>query len=391
MQKKDVYLVAGKRTAITNFCSSFSKTPAHHLTKHLISHLLQTYSLEKNVIDEIIIGQVITAGCGQNPARQAAIEANIDFSTAAWTINQMCASGLKSVILGAQSIANTDNNLVIAGGQENMSLAPHALHLRSPPRMGHFSMKDLVLIDGLIDAFGEYHMGVTAENLATKYNISREEQDQFAHNSHIKAAKAIGKFSNEILPIEVSTKKGYQTIKNDEFIKPDTTIPILASLKAAFVANGTVTAGNAAGINDGAACLLLSSTEGCKKHNLQPKAKIVSYAQHGVDPSIMGIGPVIASRKALKKANWQVDDLDLIEINEAFAAQVIAVNKEMKWDTSRQNINGGAIALGHPIGASGSRCLVTAMNEMETEKLSKCLITLCAGGGMGIALCIEKV
>lgn len=391
MKINDVYLVDGKRTAITNFCGIFNKTSAHYLTAQLIKHVIKSNSLTEENIDEVILGQVLTAGCGQNPARQAAIEAGIPNTINAWLVNQMCASGLKSIALGAASIMLKENNIVIAGGQENMSMSPHGLTIRNPPRMGHMNLKDLMLIDGLIDVFGNYHMGITAENLAKKYNISRTEQDNFACKSHTKAANAVTKFSKEILPIEIITKKGHVVVQTDEFIKPNTTMEALSALKPAFIGDGTITAGNAAGINDGAACVLLANEKSCKKHNMNPIARIVSFGQYGVDPAYMGIAPVGAIQKCLQDAHWKIDDLDIIELNEAFSAQVLAVNKEMKWDTEKLNVNGGAIALGHPIGASGARCTITAMYEMKRRNSKKGLVSLCAGGGMGVAMCIELV
>ncbi|MEK6734527.1 MAG: acetyl-CoA C-acetyltransferase, partial [Pseudomonadota bacterium] len=355
--------------------------------------LIQRNNIDPSIISEVILGQVLTTAQGQNPARQASIHADIPKETPACLINQVCGSGLRSVAIAAQSILTGDSDVVIAGGQENMSLSPHAIHLREAHKFGDTKLTDVMMTDGLIDAFAKYHMGVTAENLAKKYNITRVEQDEFACLSQNKAEEAQKNncFKDEITPITLRKKSDETFFYKDEFIRLGTSVESLSKLRPAFDKDGTVTAGNSSGINDGAAIILLMEKRTAEKHGLKPMAKIVSYANAGVDPSIMGIGPVYATRKALMKANWDIKDLDLIEANEAFAAQAISVNREMNWDLSKVNVNGGAIAIGHPIGASGARILVTLLYEMQKRDSRRGLATLCIGGGMGIAMCIERI
>jgi acetyl-CoA C-acetyltransferase len=343
-------------------------------------------------VDEVILGQILTAGQGQNPARQAAMKAGVPQEKTAWNLNQLCGSGLRAVALGMQQIANGDAKIIVAGGQESMSNSQHAAYMRSGQKMGEMKLLDTMLRDGLLDAFHGYHMGNTAENIATKWQISRDEQDAFAVASQNKAeaAQKSGKFKDEITPVTISTRKGDVVVDQDEYIRHGTTLDSVGKLKAAFSKDGTVTAGNASGINDGAAAVVLMTAGEAKKRGLTPLATIKAWATAGVDPAIMGSGPIPASRKALEKAGWKVSDLDLIEANEAFAAQAIAVNKDMGWDTNKVNVNGGAIAIGHPIGASGARVLVTLLHEMKRRDAKKGLATLCIGGGMGIALCVER-
>jgi acetyl-CoA C-acetyltransferase len=393
MSACEVVIVAAKRTPIGNFNGGLSSLPAHKLGEIAIRAALEESGIDAADISEVILGQILTAACGQNPARQASIAADIPNEVPAWTINQVCGSGLKSVALGAQAIISGDSDIVIAGGQESMSQAPHATFLRSGVKMGDTKLVDTMIKDGLWDIFNDYHMGITAENISKKYDISREEQDKLACESQNKteAAQKSGAFDNEIAPVTVKNRKGDITISADEFPRAGAAIENLAKLRPAFTKEGTVTAGNASGINDGAAVVILMTATEAAKRGLKPLAKIVSFAQSGVDPAYMGIGPVTASNKALKKAGWTINDLDIIEANEAFAAQSIAVNRDMGWDTSKVNINGGAIALGHPIGASGTRILVTLLHAMQKRNAAKGLATLCIGGGMGIAMCIEKV
>jgi acetyl-CoA C-acetyltransferase len=389
---RDIVIVGAARTAVGSFNGAFANLPAHELGAVTITAALERAKVAKDEVDEVILGQILTAGEGQNPARQAAMKAGIPQEKTAWCLNQVCGSGLRAVALGFQQIANGDAKIIVAGGQESMSQAPHAAHLRSGTKMGDVKFTDIMLRDGLIDAFHGYHMGITAENVATKWQISREEQDRFALGSQNKAeaAQKAGKFAEEIVPVTISTRKGDIVVEQDEFIRPGTTLEALTKLKPAFAKDGTVTAGNASGINDGAAALVLMSAEDAKARGLAPLARIVSWATAGVDPAIMGSGPIAASRKALEKAGWKTKDLELVEANEAFAAQAIAVNKDMGWDTSIVNVNGGAIALGHPIGASGARILVTLLYEMRRRGASRGLATLCIGGGMGIALTVER-
>ena len=389
---REVYIIDAKRTAIGNLNGTIANIPSHNLSATLIKHLLTNNSFDSSLISEVIMGQALTSGQGQNPARQASINAGLSDHIPAWIINQVCGSGLRAVALSAQSILAGDSEIIIAGGQENMSMTPHGIHMRNGHKFGDAKLTDLMLCDGLTDAFGKYAMGVTAENLAKKYNISRTEQDEFACASQNKAehAQQQNRFAEEIVPINITKKDGDILFQQDEFIRPGTSLASLSKLRPAFDKEGTVTAGNASGINDGAAALLLMEKKTAEKLGLKPIAKIKSYAHAGVDPSIMGIGPVFAVQKALAKANWTVNDLELIESNEAFAAQAISVNKELGWDTSCINVNGGAIAIGHPIGASGARILVTLLHEMQKRDVKKGLATLCVGGGMGVAICVER-
>ncbi|WP_341787496.1 acetyl-CoA C-acetyltransferase [Rickettsia endosymbiont of Cantharis rufa] len=390
---KPVYITYAKRTAFGSFMGSLSTIPAPMLAAHLIKDMIQNSKIDPAIVNEVILGQVITGGSGQNPARQTLIHAGIPKEVPGYAINKVCGSGLKSVALAANSIMTGDNEIVIAGGQENMSLGMHGSYIRAGAKFGDTKMLDLMQYDGLTDIFSGVFMGITAENISKQFNIARQEQDEFALSSHKKAAKAqlAGIFKDEILPIEVTIKKTTSLFDHDETVKPDTSLEILGKLRPAFDKNGVVTAGNASSINDGAACLMVVSEEALKKYNLTPLARIVSYASAGVDPNIMGTAPVPASKKALSKAGWSVDDLEVIEVNEAFAAQSIYVNREMKWDMDKVNINGGAIAIGHPIGASGGRVLVTLIHQLRRAKAKKGLVTLCIGGGMGMAMCVEAV
>ena len=389
---KNIVIVAAARTAIGNFNGTLANIPATTLGAKVIANLLERTGLQPNQVDEVILGQVLTAGVGQNPARQAAISAGLPVEVPAMTINKLCGSGLKAVHLAAQAIRCEDAQIIVAGGQENMSMAPHILaESRQGVKMGAWKMEDSLLIDGLIDAFNDYQMGRTAENIAQQYNISREEQDAFAASSQQKAeaAQKAGRFDEQIVPLSVPQRKGDPVVfKVDEF--PRHATDQLAKLLPAFSKEGTVTAGNASGINDGAAAVVLMTERSAKVLGLTPMARIVSYASAGVDPKIMGTGPIPATRKCLEKAGWIVDDLDLIEANEAFAAQAISVNRELGWDLSKVNVNGGAIALGHPIGASGARILVDLLYEMVRRDAHKGLATLCIGGGQGVALAVER-
>jgi acetyl-CoA C-acetyltransferase len=366
--------------------------PAHDLGVIAITEALNRAGVDPADVSEVIMGQILAAGAGQNPARQAAIGAGIPVDKTAYGINQLCGSGLRSVALGSQAIKLGDSSIVIAGGQENMSLSPHCMHLRDGKKMGTAKLVDTMVKDGLWDAFNDFHMGNTAENLAEKWQLTREDQDAFAAQSQAKAEEAqnAGKFTDEIVPVTITTRKGETVVDTDEYPKHGTTLENLAKLRPAFAKDGTVTAGNASGINDGAAATVLMTAEEAEKRGIEPLARIVSWATAGVDPAIMGTGPIPASRLALEKAGWKVDDLDLIEANEAFAAQACAVNKDLGWDTDKVNVNGGAIALGHPIGASGTRVLVTLLYEMQKRDAKKGLATLCIGGGMGIAMCLER-
>jgi acetyl-CoA C-acetyltransferase len=389
----EVVIVAAMRTAIGKFGGSLARIPASELGAHVIKGLLAKTGINPEVINEVILGQVLTAGVGQNPARQAAIKAGLPDMVPAFTVGKVCGSGLKATHLAAQAIKCGDARIIIAGGQENMSASPHVLNnSRDGFRMGDAKLVDTMMVDGLVDAYNQYPMGITAENVAKKFGISREEQDAFAAASQNKAeaAQKAGKFKDEILPIEIPQKKGTIVFENDEYIKSGTTVESLSSLRPAFAKDGTVTAGNASGINDGAAAVVMMSATMAKELGLKPLARIKAYSSAGVDPSIMGMGPVPASQLCLKKAGWTHKDLDLMEINEAFAAQAIAVNKEMGWDTSKINVNGGAIALGHPIGASGCRVLVTLLHEMVRRDAKRGLASLCIGGGMGVALAVER-
>jgi acetyl-CoA C-acetyltransferase len=389
----DVVIAAAARTPVGAFNGLLATVPAHYLGEVVIKELLKRAKLEPGDVSEVILGQILTAGTGQGPARQAAIKAGIPVERTAYNINQLCGSGLRAVALGMQAIRNGDSEIVIAGGQESMSQAPHAIHLRSGVKMGDAQMLDTMLKDGLIDAFHGYHMGTTAENVAQKWQITREQQDAFAAGSQQKAeaAQKAGKFKDEIIPVTIAGRKGDTVVDTDEYPKHGTTAETLAKLRPAFDKNGTVTAGNASGINDGAAAVVLMSAEQAAKRGLAPLARIVSWATAGVDPAVMGSGPIPASRAALQKAGWAIGDLDLVEANEAFAAQACAVNKDLGWDPAKVNVNGGAIALGHPIGASGARVLTTLLFEMQKRKAKKGLATLCIGGGMGIAMCVERL
>jgi len=389
----DVVIVSAARTPIGAFNGALSSLPAHDLGKAAIVAALSRAKVEAGEVDEVVLGQILSAGEGQNPARQAAMAAGIPQEKTAYGVNQLCGSGLRAVALGYQAIRAGDQAIVVAGGQESMSQAPHCIHLRNGVKMGDAQMVDTMIKDGLWDAFNGYHMGNTAENVAQKWQITRAQQDSFAAASQQKAeaAQKSGRFKDEIVPVVVSSRKGDITVDADEYPRHGTTAETLAKLRPAFLReNGTVTAGNASGINDGAAAVVLMSAAAASKRGLAPLARIVSWATAGVDPAIMGSGPIPASRAALAKAGWKKDDLDLIEANEAFAAQACAVNKELGWDTAKVNVNGGAIALGHPIGASGARVLVTLLHEMAKRNAKKGLATLCIGGGMGIAMCVER-
>ena len=389
----EIVIVSAVRTAIGAFSGGLSTVPAHELGATVIKEALTQAKVDPSDVDEVIMGQILTAAQGQNPARQAAVLAEIPVEKTAMTINQVCGSGLRSIALGMQAILAGDSQIVVAGGQENMSLSPHAMHMRNGTKMGNAKLVDTMIQDGLWEAFNNYHMGTTAENIANEFKISREEQDAFALGSQQKTAKAMegGKFKDEIVPVTVKLRRKEIVIDTDEHPKPDTTAESLAKLRAAFDKEGSVTAGSASGINDGAAAVVLMTASEAKKRGLKPLAKIASWATAGVDPKIMGTGPIPASKKALEKAGWSVGDLDLIEANEAFAVQACAVNQEMGWDTDKVNVNGGAIALGHPIGASGTRIFVTLLHEMKRSGAKKGLATLCIGGGMGIAACVETV
>jgi acetyl-CoA C-acetyltransferase len=390
---EDVVIVAAGRTAIGKFGGTLAKIPATELGAQVIKHLLAKTGIDPAAVSEVIMGQVLTAGAGQNPARQAVIKAGLPDSVPASTLNVVCGSGLRATHLAAQAIKAGDAEIVIAGGQENMSASPHVLNgSRDGFRMGDAKLVDTMIVDGLWDVYNQYHMGVTAENVARKYEITRAEQDEFALQSQLKAEAAIkdGKFKDEIIPIEIASKKGSTIFDTDEYPKQGATLEGLASLRPAFNKEGSVTAGNASGLNDGAAAVIMMSASKAKELGLTPLARIKSYALSGLDPAIMGMGPVPAARMALEKAGWTHEDVDLMEINEAFAAQAVAVNKQMGWDTSKINVNGGAIALGHPIGASGARVLVTLLHEMVRRDAKKGLASLCIGGGMGVALTVER-
>lgn len=388
----NVVIVSAARTAVGSFNGSFANTPAHNLGSAVLTALVDRAGIDAADISETILGQVLTAGQGQNPARQAHINAGFPIESAAWGVNQVCGSGLRAVALGAQHIQLGDAAVVAAGGQESMSLSPHVAHLRAGYKMGDVKFIDSMIRDGLWDAFNNYHMGQTAENVAEKWQINRDTQDEFAVASQNKAeaAQKAGKFKDEIVAFTVKTRKGDIVVEDDEYIRAGATIEAMQKLRPAFTKDGSVTAANASGINDGAAGVLLMHEDEAARRGLTPLARIASYATAGLDPAIMGIGPVYASRKALDKAGWAVDDLDLIEANEAFAAQACAVNKEMGWDPAKVNVNGGAIAIGHPIGASGARVLNTLLFEMKRSGAAKGLATLCIGGGMGVAMCLER-
>jgi len=388
----DVVIAAAKRTPVGSFLGHFAATPAHELGRIAIQAALQDAGVDPADVDEVILGQVLTAGQGQNPARQAAIAAGLPKEVPAWSVQQVCGSGLRSVAVAAQSIQAGDATIIVAGGQENMSMSPHAQAIRAGQKMGDLSLVDTMIKDGLTDVFNGYHMGITAENLAEKYQITREEQDVFATASQNKAeaARRDGKFVAEIAPVTIKGRKGDTIVDQDEFIREGVVVASLAGLRPAFKKEGSVTAANSSGLNDGAAVIVVMSADEAKRRGSPVLAKIKSWASTGVDPAIMGIGPVTASQKALQKAGWKFADLDLIEANEAFAAQALAVGKELGWDASKVNVNGGAIAIGHPIGASGARILTTLLHEMQRRDAKKGLATLCIGGGMGIALCVER-
>ena len=390
--KDDIVIVSAARTPVGAFNGAFANLPAHELGKVAIKAAMERAGVEGGRVSEVILGQILTAGQGQNPARQASIAASIPVETPAWGVNQLCGSGLRAVALGYQAILNGDSEIVVAGGQESMSMAPHCQHLRQGVKMGAFEMIDTMIKDGLWDAFNGYHMGTTAENVAKQWQITRQQQDEFsvASQNKAEAAQKAGKFKDEIAPVTVKSRKGDVVVDADEYPKPGVTMESIAKLRPAFDKEGTVTAANASGINDGAAALVLMKANEAAKLGKTPLARIVSWAQAGVDPAIMGTGPIPASRAALKKAGWKKEDLDLVEANEAFAAQACAVNKDLGWDTARVNVNGGAIAIGHPIGASGARVLVTLLYEMQKRNAKKGLATLCIGGGMGIAMCVER-
>jgi acetyl-CoA C-acetyltransferase len=388
----DIVIVSAVRTPVGAFNGTLGTLPAHDLGKVAIAAALERAATEPAAVSEVIMGQILTAGQGQNPARQASIAAGIPVEVPGWGVNQLCGSGLRAVALGYQAILNGDSDIVVAGGQESMSQAPHCAYLRSGIKMGSLEFVDTMLKDGLWDAFNGYHMGNTAENVARQWQITREQQDEFAVGSQNKAeaAQKAGRFRDEIVPVTIKTRKGDTIIDADEYPRHGTTLEAVSKLKPAFSKEGTVTAGNASGINDGAAAVVLMRASQAAKQGRKPLARIVSWAHAGVDPAIMGTGPIPASRSALKKAGWKVEDLDLIEANEAFAAQACAVNKDLGWNPAKVNVNGGAIAIGHPIGASGARVLVTLLYEMEKRNAKKGLATLCIGGGMGIAMCIER-
>jgi acetyl-CoA C-acetyltransferase len=388
----DIVLVAAVRTPVGSFNGAFGAVPAHVLGTAAVQAAMARARLEPGEIDEVILGQVLTAAQGQNPARQAARNAGVADSATAFGINQVCGSGLRAVALAAQQIRTGESSVVIAGGQESMSQSTHAAHLRSGTKMGDMSFIDTMIKDGLWDAFHGYHMGTTAENVATKFQITREQQDEFAVASQHKASAAqkAGRFTDEITPVTLKGRKGEIVVEQDEYIRHDASIELMAKLRPAFSKDGTVTAGNASGLNDGACALVVMSAAEAAKRGLTPLARIASFATAGVDPAVMGTGPIPSSRKALARAGWKTDDLDLIEANEAFAAQACAVNKDMGWNTEKVNVNGGAIAIGHPIGASGARVLVTLLHEMIRRDARKGLATLCIGGGMGVAMCVER-
>ena len=388
----EIVIASAARTPVGSFNGAFASLPAHMLGQVAIQAALARAGVKPEEVDEVILGQILSAGAGQNPARQAAVAAGIPVERTAFGINQLCGSGLRAVALAAQQIATGDASIVVAGGQESMTQSPHCANLRAGQKMGSLELVDTMLKDGLWDAFHGYHMGNTAENVAQKYQLTREEQDRFAAESQRKAGEAMkaGRFRDEIAPVTVKGRKGDVVVENDEYPKPETTMDVLTKLRPAFAKDGTVTAGNASGINDGAAVAVVMSAAEAAKRGIAPMARIVSWATAGVDPSIMGTGPIPASRKALQKAGWSLDSLDLIEANEAFAAPACAVNKDLGWDPAKVNVNGGAIALGHPIGASGARVLNTLLFEMQRRGAKRGLATLCIGGGMGVAMCVER-
>jgi len=388
----DVVIVSAARTPVGSFNGALATTPAHDLGAVAIKAALERAGIEPGRVSEVIMGQILTAAQGQNPARQASIAAGIPVESPAWGVNQLCGSGLRTVALGYQALLNGDSEIVVAGGQESMSMAPHAQYLRGGVKMGPVEFVDTMIKDGLWDAFNGYHMGNTAENVARQYQITRAQQDEFAVHSQNKAeaAQKAGRFKDEIVPVTIKSRKGDIVVDTDEYPRHGATLDAMAKLRPAFEKDGTVTAGSASGINDGAAAVVLMTAKQAAREGKKVLARIVSWAQAGVDPKIMGTGPIPASRAALKKAGWSIGDLDLIEANEAFAAQACAVNKDLGWDTSKVNVNGGAIAIGHPVGASGARVLVTLLHEMQKRDAKKGLATLCIGGGMGIAMCIAR-
>ena len=388
----DVVIAAAARTPIGAFNGGLSSLPAHDLGQVAIEEAMRRATVRPDEVDEVIMGQILAAGAGQNPARQAAVNAGIPVERTAYGVNQLCGSGLRTVALGYQAVRVGDSDVVVAGGHESMSQAPHCVHLRNGTKLGSTEFVDTMLRDGLFDAFNGYHMGNTAENVAERWQITRDQQDAFAAASQGKAERAQkeGAFAEEIVPVTIKARKGERVVDTDEHPRHGTTVEALAGLRPAFAKDGTVTAGNASGINDGAAAVVLMTRENAEKRGVAPLARIVSWATVGVDPSVMGSGPIPASRRALEKAGWSPDDLDLVEANEAFAAQACAVNKDLGWDTAKVNVNGGAIALGHPVGASGARVLTTLLHEMRRRDAKTGLATLCIGGGMGIAMCVER-
>jgi acetyl-CoA C-acetyltransferase len=388
----DIVIVSAARTPVGSFNGAFAAVPAHELGKTAITAALQRAKVDAKEVSEVVLGQVLTANQGMNPARQAARAAGVSDESPAWSLNQVCGSGLRAVVTASQQIKAGDATIVVAGGQESMSLSPHAAHMRAGTKMGPLEFSDTMIKDGLTDVFNQYHMGITAENVAEKWQITRQQQDEFATLSQQKASAAqkAGKFKDEIVAVTVASRKGDVVVENDEYIKHDATLEGAAKLRAAFKKDGTVTAANASGINDGAAALVLMTVDEAQKRGLTPLARIASWASRGVDPALMGTGPIPASKAALEKAGWKVGDLDLVEANEAFAAQACAVNKDMGWDPEIVNVNGGAIAIGHPIGASGARVLTTLLYELQRRNKKRGLATLCIGGGMGIAMCVER-
>src|SRR5579872_6327599 len=388
----DVVIASGARTPVGSFTGAFANVPAHELGAGAIGSALERARVAPEEVSEVILGQILTAAQGQNPARQAAMKARIPVETSAWLVNQLCGSGLRAVAIGYQAIRNGDAKIIVAGGQESMSMAPHAAHLRNGQKMGAVQFVDTLIHDGLMDAFHGIHMGITAENVAREYQITREEQDRFAVASQNKAeaARKSGRFNDEIATVTVPERKGVRVVGDDEYIREGVTYESIAGLRPAFDKAGTVTAANASGINDGAAAVVMMSSKAAERRGLDVLGRVVSWASAGVDPKLMGTGPIPASQQALKKAGWNVSDLDLIEANEAFAAQACAVNRALAWDVAKVNVNGGAIAIGHPVGASGGRILVTLLHEMRRRNLHKGIATMCIGGGMGIAVCVER-
>jgi len=388
----EIVIAGAVRTPIGSFNGALSSVPAHYLGQTVIAEAMRRANVDAKEVSEVIMGQILAAGEGMNPARQAAIAAGVPVEATAYTVNQVCGSGLRTVALGYQALRSGDSSIVVAGGHESMSQARHCIHLRNGVKMGDADLVDTMIKDGLWDAFNGYHMGNTAENVAQRWQITREQQDQLAQRSQARAeaAQKAGRFKEEIIPVKIATRKGDVLVEMDEYPKHGTTVEVLAKLRPAFDKNGTVTAGNASGINDGAAAVVLMTAEEAQRRGVKPLARIVAWATAGVDPAVMGSGPIPASRLALKRASWKVEDLDLIEANEAFAAQACAVNKDMGWDGEKVNVNGGAIALGHPIGASGTRVLVTLLHELQKRNAKRGLATLCIGGGMGIAMCVER-